>query len=208
MAIKAVIFDMGGVILRTMDHSPREELAVQLGTTRKELEMAVFAGETSLQAEVGAIHESEHWDAVFRKLNIPATDQIEFQNKFWSMDRMDEELLDFIRDLRASYRTGLLSNAWDGIRPVLETRFPGTLESFDVAVFSAEVGMRKPDARYYQWMLDNLGVSAAEAIFIDDYPPNIDGAQMVGLKAIQFHNPDQMRREVLALLNHRAGGDD
>ncbi len=202
MPIKAVIFDMGGVLLRTMDTTPREKLAEQLGVSRHDLEMLVFASPTSLLAETGAIRESDHWASVFDTLKIPPAEQAEFQRRFWSKDRVDNDLIEFIRGLRENYRTGLLSNAWDAIRPALSERFPQILGVFDIVVFSAEVGMRKPDPRYYQWMLDQLGVAAPEAIFVDDYQPNVDAASEIGIKAIHFSNPQQCRQDVLALLNH------
>lgn len=206
MAIKAVIFDMGGVLLRTTDLTPREQLAERAGISRHDLEMLVFASQTALLAETGAIREEDHWNFVFESLKIPPEEQVEFQRKFWSKDRADYNLLDFINGLRENYRTGLLSNAWDGIRPAMQAHFPHFLEVFDVVVFSAEVGMRKPDPRYYQWILDQLGVAAPEAIFVDDWQPNVDAARELEIKAVRFTNPEQCRRDVLALLDHRQGG--
>jgi epoxide hydrolase-like predicted phosphatase len=206
MVIKAVIFDMGGVLLRTTDMTPREKLAERAGITRHDLEMLVFASQTAIQAETGTIREADHWNSVFENLKIPPEEREKFKQKFWSKDQVDYDLLEFINGLRENYRTGLLSNAWDGIRPVIKARFPRMLEVFDVVVFSAEVGIRKPDPRYYQWMLDQLGVTAPEAIFVDDWQPNIEGARMLGIKAIRFTNSQQCRGDIIALLNHHQGG--
>ncbi len=205
MSIKAVIFDMGGVLLRTGDRTPREELAKEVGLTLAELERLVFASETSILAETGQISERQHWDTVLNALKVPDERREEFQRRFWMEDRVDDGLIEDIRQLQKQYRTGLLSNAWDGIRPAIIERYPQMLEPFDVTVFSAEVGMRKPDPRYYQWILDRLGVAAEEAVFIDDYPPNIEAAKRIGLKAIRFLTPHQIRRDLSALLNHSAG---
>ena len=205
MEIKAFVWDMGGVLLRTTDHTPREQLSKELGITRCELERIVFASDSSLLAETGQISEAQHWDHVLDRLNIPQEQRQEFQRKFWSKDRVDDDLIDYIRKLRACYRTGLLSNAWDGIRPALHMRFPHMLDVFDVVMFSAEVGMRKPDARYYHWILEILGVAAEEAIFVDDYPLNVEAAKQIGIKAVQFLDPEQTRREISELLNHKTG---
>jgi epoxide hydrolase-like predicted phosphatase len=204
MPIKAVIFDMGGVLLRTTDPAPREELAREVGLTRLELEQLIFASETAVKAETGQISEVQRWTKVLDQLKVPEEQRTEFQRRFWSKDRVDDDLIDYIRQLRTSYRTGLLSNAWDGIRPAILKRFPQMLEVFDVAMFSAEVGMRKPDRRYYYWILERLGVAADEAVFIDDFPPNVEAARQIGLKAIRFLTPEQMRQELSPLLNHHA----
>ncbi len=51
--IKAVIFDMGGVLLRTEDLTPRARLAAQLGVTLRELEHLVFSSESSMKKHIG-----------------------------------------------------------------------------------------------------------------------------------------------------------
>lgn len=203
MQIRAVIFDMGGVLLRTTDPTPREELAGELGIPRTELERLVFASNTAVMAETGQLSEAQHWNTVLDHLKVPEERRAEFKRRFWSKDRVDDDLIEYIRQLRKDYRTGLLSNAWDGIRPAILKRFPQMLTVFDVAVFSAEVGMRKPDLRYYNWILEKLGVGAEEAVFIDDYPPNVEAARQIGMHAVRFVNPEQLYRELTPLLNHR-----
>ena len=59
--IKAVIFDMGGVILRTVDAGEREALAERLGTTRRELEKVLFHSPTAFKSETGELSVREHW---------------------------------------------------------------------------------------------------------------------------------------------------
>ncbi len=206
MLIRALIFDMGGVLLRTTDPAPRVELAGELGITRAELERIVFASDTAVMAETGQLSEVEHWNAVLDTLKVPEERRAEFQRRFWSKDRVDDDLIDYIGQLRKDYRTGLLSNAWDGIRPAVLKRFPRMLSVFDVAVFSAEVGMRKPDPRYYYWILERLGVAAEEAVFIDDYPPNVEAARRIGMQAVRFFNPEQMYGELALLLKPQVSG--
>jgi hypothetical protein len=63
-------------------------------------------------------------------------------------------LIDFIRSLRNDYRIGLLSNAWTGTREALTNRF-SFLDAFDVTIFSAEVGLKKPDPKSITWCCGN-----------------------------------------------------
>jgi putative hydrolase of the HAD superfamily len=77
-------------------------------------------------------------------------------------------------------------------------------DAFDQLIISAEVGIMKPDARIYQLALEKLGVAPAEAVFVDDFAVNIEGARAVGMYAIQFTRPDQTVEELKKLLNdHR-----
>ena len=57
-------------------------------------------------------------------------------------------------------------------------------ELFDDVVDSSAVGLRKPDARIYELSLSRLGVSASEAVFIDDAAGNVEGARAVGMQAV------------------------
>ena len=68
--IKAVIFDMGGVLLRTHDLEPRTKLASRFGLSRLELEALVFQSPSSIEAEKGLISEEDHWLYVADKLGL------------------------------------------------------------------------------------------------------------------------------------------
>ena len=110
-----------------------------------------------------------------------------------------EALIDYIRALRPRYKTALLSNAWDDLRGVLVDEW-GIADAFDELVISAEVGLAKPDARVYLLTLERLGVAPAEAVFVDDFLHNVEGAQAVGIHAIHFQDSNQARTELEALL--------
>jgi HAD superfamily hydrolase (TIGR01509 family) len=200
MGIKAVIFDMGGVILRTEDTRPREELAAGLGLSRLQLEDRVWKAESSLQADIGAISEDEHWGLVLDRLAIPRDQLQVFREKYWSGDREDEHLIAFLHSLRPNYRTGLLSNAWSGIRLSVSENYH-FLEAFDTTIFSAEVGMRKPEPGIYLHILNILEVEPQEAVFLDDFPENIEGARELGIQAVLFRNPRQAQDDIKSILD-------
>ncbi len=200
MDIQAVIFDMGGVIIRSFDEIPRIRLAKRLGWTYEQLINLIFDSPTARQATLGEITEEEHWETLRKQLEYSTENMQNFRKEFWSGDGADRELLDFIGGLRPKYRTGLLSNAWSGARRALTDQYHA-LDVFDVSVFSAEVGMAKPDPRFYQWMLNHLAVQPGEAIFVDDFPANVEAAVGLGIHGIQFTSSKQAQRDVIALLN-------
>ncbi len=200
-AVRAVIWDMGGVLVRNMVPGPRIRLAEKYGVTEPELETLVFANPVSAKATLGQASVEELWDYVAQALNIDCKALPAFVADFWSSDRVDEDLLDFIQSLRARYMTGLLSNAFGDTRPSVTLRFPRLLKVFDVSVFSAEEGLAKPDPRFYQLILDRLGIKAEEGVFIDDFSENVDGARAIGMLGVQFKNPQQARQAVLESLS-------
>jgi epoxide hydrolase-like predicted phosphatase len=197
---QAVIFDFGGVLMRTEDRGPRTKLARSLGRTYTELEELVFNGPTGLPSSLGELSAEQHWSSVAKTLQITETQIPSFQDKFWGGDRMDSQLVDYIRGLKGHYRTALLSNAWTDLRSYLEKRWK-IADAFDLMVISAEIGLAKPDQRIYRLVLERLQVPAQAAIFLDDVFENVEAARSVGLTGIHFRSADQARAELEQILN-------
>ncbi len=110
-------------------------------------------------------------------------------------------MVDRVRSLRTDgYKLGLITNnvreasaSWRAIVPVDEL--------FDVVVDSSAVGMRKPNPAIFLHALDLLGgVAPAAAVFLDDSPGHLVGAQPAGLHAIHVESTDQAIAELDALL--------
>ena len=199
MPFRAVFFDLGGVIVRTEYEAPRQHLAERLGMEYEDLTRAVFDSETAREASIGAITELDHWAAVVRRFGRPASDLEPLRSEFFAGDTVDLTLVDFIRSLRPRYKTGLISNAWDGLRPyILGQKFD---DAFDFMLISAEVGVVKPEARIFQLALENAGVSANEAIFVDDMPENIESARALGISGILFRDRETTITQIHGILN-------
>lgn len=197
--IKAVIFDMGGVLLRTIDPVPRELMAQRFGTTRKELEQFVFLSPTSLRSEIGEISEIQHWQAVLKHFGQENLDALSAYEEFFSGDAIDKELLSYATSLKVDFQLGLLSNAWMHARQHINKNYT-FMDIFDIAIFSAEIGLRKPDPRIFHLILDRLGVSANEAVFIDDFQENVESAINLGFAGIQFFDTNEVIEQLRTLL--------
>jgi epoxide hydrolase-like predicted phosphatase len=197
--IKAVIYDMGGVILRSHTYEYRSAIAKRYGMSRRELEALIFDSPSAIEGTLGKKTNQEHWQFVLDNLNVPAGQRENFEHEFWACDQLDHGLVKFLGDLRPERKTGLLSNAWTGTRERLFIEYHCE-EVFDVSLFSYEVGLAKPDEAYYQMILDLLGVRAEQAIFLDDNNDNVIAAAQMGMKGIRFRNRDQAIQEMQALL--------
>jgi epoxide hydrolase-like predicted phosphatase len=202
MSIQAVFIDFGGVIVRTEDKGPRTRQAEQLGMTSRELEKIFFESESSIRASTGEIPEEAHWQAVAKVVGVdqPAAEKI--IDAFFSGDRADDNLLNFLRSLRPERKVGLISNAWSGLRAfITRQKFE---DVFDEMIVSAEVGLVKPDPRIYRLALEKLGAQPEESVFLDDVLVNVEAARSVGMSAIQFTQPEKALEELKKLLsNHR-----
>jgi len=198
--INTVIFDMGGVLLKTENPAPREALAARFGVTRMELEAFIFMSETSLRSEVGDLSDKDHWETALRHFKQPVNDYMAVYDEYFSGDAIDQELLGFVVSLKPAYQVGLLSNAWMNARMLLDMHF-NFIDVFDVSVFSSEVGIRKPDQAIFKLMLEKMGVKAENAVFIDDMPLNVEGAISAGLHAIRYTDTPQIINALKIMLN-------
>ncbi len=190
MTIKAVIFDVGGVpILPGERHDRVWEARLKLPSSG--LWNLIFTSDVEKQAVVGAITEREAWQQFAVMLNIDEDVLAELKHDFWATEYFNQELVQFARALRPRYRTALLSNAWSDARPEIDRKF-GFVGNFDVPIFSAEVGLAKPDPRIYQLALNRLKVQPPEAVFIDDIVVNVDGARALGMHGIRFQSTQQV----------------
>ncbi|MDO9547173.1 MAG: HAD family phosphatase [Pelolinea sp.] len=198
--IEAIIFDMGGVLLKTVDPHPREALASRFGTTREELESFIFSSDTSLRSEIGEISDQDHWKTVLRKFNQPIDNYQVIYDEYFSGDAIDDVLLSFVVSLKSKYCLGLLSNAWVNARRLLGARFY-FIDEFDVSLFSYEVGLRKPDPKIYQLMVEKMGVKAGKTLFIDDITANVEGAEIAGLRAIRYINTPTLIETITKITN-------
>jgi putative hydrolase of the HAD superfamily len=99
--------------------------------------------------------------------------------------RLCPDTVPFLTWLRsAGMLTALVSNCTESTRGLLDHL--GILPLVDAAVLSCEIGSVKPYPEIYVTALEELGVAAVDAVFIDDQPAFCMGAQAVGLRAIQI----------------------
>jgi len=200
MSIQAVIFDLGGVLVRTENRAPRTHLAARLGLSYDELSELVFDSLSAHQAMKGEITTAEHWEAVRKTLGVTKEEFTLVPLEFWGGDALDQKLIDYLRSLRPRYKTALLSNAWDDLRQMLEEIWKID-DAFDQILISAEIGLVKPDRFIFERIISDLGVKPAEAVLVDDFLYNVEAAKSVGLEAIHFRDPNQTLEDLRKLID-------
>ena len=198
MSIKAVFFDLGGVIVRTEFQAPRQQLADRLGMDYDDLNKIVFDSESSGRASLGEITPDEHWSLVIQRLKRPASEVMLIRDEFFAGDIVDRTLVEYIRSLRGKYKTGLISNAWGDLRDfIVREKFD---DAFDGLIISAEVGAMKPEPKIFRIALEQFGVSPDEAVFVDDFLINIQGCEKIGMKGIHFKDAESAMQQLKELL--------
>ncbi|MCP5094737.1 MAG: HAD family phosphatase [Chloroflexi bacterium] len=181
--MKAVIFDLGRVLVHynhaqtlaalstyTTNHGakliePNSEMIKQLG--RGKINGRSFYQFLVLQAEFTANYDT-------------------FVTTFTSTLARNETALDFALNLNArpDITVGIISNTNQVHATWLHKQIP-ELKQFDSLILSNEVGLQKPDPAIFELSLRELGVTAVNAIFIDDIAENIAGAVAIGMHGVQ-----------------------
>jgi epoxide hydrolase-like predicted phosphatase len=157
--------------------------------------------------ERGELSFAEYWEDMTGRATAAFGDDFDVSEMAMAMREnfaVHHVMVTRVRSLRPQYRTALLTNnvkefgeGWRSTIPVDEL--------FDVVIDSSHVGSRKPEAAYFAHALDQVGVSADEAVFLDDMACNVEGARDAGLHAIHVTEVGAAIDELDRLLAARAG---
>jgi putative hydrolase of the HAD superfamily len=190
MTIKAVAFDIGGVLEVTPQTGIDEEWEGRLGLEPGEL--AARLDGVFEPAAVGAVTEAELHRQVGAALEVSPGRVDELMADLWEeyLGTLNVEMAEFAAGLRPAYRTGIISNSSVGAREREQERYR-MAELTDVLIYSHEVGITKPDPRIYRLACQRLGVQPPELIFLDDVEANVASARDLGIHAILFTSTRQ-----------------
>jgi putative hydrolase of the HAD superfamily len=99
--------------------------------------------------------------------------------------RLYDDSLEFLQALRSrGVKIVIVSNCSENTRTLLEKR--GVADLADDLVLSCEVGVEKPAPEIYQLALELAGVTAQQAVFVDDQPAFCAAAAALGITAVQI----------------------
>jgi putative hydrolase of the HAD superfamily len=209
--VRAVIFDWGGVltnpIIETVQawiEADRIDKESYVAAVRPWIRQAYGPDEAA--SPVQALERGEVSDADFEETLAAVLVRIDggpvpaagLLKRMFAASAVDDDMLELVRDVRRQgLRTGLLSNSWG-----VQDAYPRHLfaELFDDVVISAEVGMRKPEERIFQFALGRLGLSPGECAFVDDVEGNIVAARALGLLTVHHSEPSVTRARLAELL--------
>lgn len=185
--IKAIIFDCFGVL--TSDKW--KEFASTLPKNQREparrLNRALDRGQLGQKEFISAINQ----------LSGEPTELVE--QIFSAEMPKNNQLLSYIRRLKANYKIALLSNvASNWVTDIfLDSE---EISLFDEIVLSHHAGVAKPSAEIYQLTAERLGVRPDECVFIDDGLANCEGARAIGMQAILYEDLANMKQQLEKIL--------
>lgn len=193
--IKAVIFDVGGVLHTNEIPHVWDDIAKTLNISVEQYNSAKKGIIEDFNK--GEITENKYWEKIKEKTHATGLlpeDSLygrEFKKRFTE----NKEILDLVKSLKKQgYKLAILTNTisshFDHAKNV------GLFNDFDVEVASHLVHLMKPNKNIYVYTLEKLGVSPDEAIFIDDTKENIDAANDLGIHGIVFTNKHDLENQL------------
>jgi len=197
---RVLVFDWGGVLMRTQDDRGRRMWESRLGLPAGGADRAVFGSDAWRRAQLGQSSVEACWEATGDALGLGPADLAEFRHDFWIGDRLNRPLIQHIRQWQAAgYQVALLSNYSLELEALLNEH--GVDGLFNPVVISAQEGVLKPGAHLFWIALNRLGASPADVLFVDDFAENVAGAANVGLHAIHFRANRQAVAEIEEVLH-------
>ncbi|MFI6042694.1 HAD family hydrolase [Nocardia sp. NPDC051321] len=184
MGVRAVLFDIGGVLEVTPPLTFLADWLRRLGLSANEIGPSLF--DIWAAGELGRVTEAQVSEAIRIGLVIDQTVADAVIADMWTqyLGIANTELIEYLGGLRPRYRTGLVSNSFVGARERERAAY-GFEHLVDDIVYSHEVGMAKPDPRIYLLACARLDVAPCETVFVDDAEVAVAGAESVGITAIR-----------------------
>jgi putative hydrolase of the HAD superfamily len=180
--IQAILFDADGVLQRPAAY--RSAAWQHLVTDQNVEEFIAALGD----AEAKAIAGGRDFVTACSDLIVrwQCKGGIQEALRVWTMIEPDADIVDVVRALRQNGLTCCLATNQEPYRASFMSQQLGYSRLFDREFYSCHMGIAKPEPAYFRSIVDELGVSAANVLFLDDREDNVNGAKEAGLNAAQF----------------------
>ena len=193
---KAILFDLGNVVIAFDFVLGYRRIEALSGIPAAEVRSRLIATDLYRRLESGLIQPETFAAQVQTAVGFECEYRA-FQEA-WNAIFLPESLIpaNFLAGLKRNYKLLIVSNTNAIHFEMLRNTYP-ILQTFDGFVVSHEIGVMKPDPRYYEAALATAGCPAENCLFIDDLPDNVEGASLAGMDAIQFHSFERLKPELI-----------
>lgn len=196
MAIKAVFFDIGNVLLRFSNKRIIRKIAWAVGRHPIKVARHIWKGRIVDRIERGEV-TGEELHALFVSELGYTEDYGKFKTLWCDHFTLDRGSFAILKSVSERMPTYLLSNTNALHIEHIRARyaFPSLVKG---AILSHELKLRKPQIEIYQAALKMSGTAPDETIFIDDLEENCEGARKAGLHAIRYRGAKDLKKRLEA----------
>jgi putative hydrolase of the HAD superfamily len=204
VAIRAVMFDFGGVI-STSPFEAFAHLEIEQGLPRDFIRTV-----NATNPHDNAWARLERGELAIEEFGPEwAKEALALGHKFDGrlvLERLGGEIrpqmVAAIKTCRTAYKTACLTNNFGPVQSVVSQEVAAVYALFDAVLESRVLGVRKPDPRFYELACATIGVEPEESVFLDDLGVNLKPARALGMRTIKVSDPDQALAELERVLEH------
>jgi len=195
MTIKAIVFDIGGVLEITPNLNTDAKWEQKLNLKPNELYQCLI--EVWKAGSVGTISIQDVHTEIGRIMGWGEVQVNAYMHDIWKeyLGTLNVELADYFRSLRPKFKTAIISNSFVGAREQ-ESEHYGFNTICDFIIYSHEVGLQKPDPKIFALACERLNLQPNEIIFVDDHAEVYMSAVEMGVHCFEFKDNVQIIAEI------------
>ena len=190
MTIRAIVFDLGGVLFSEGKSVALEKLAAAHGYERR-LVGAILSSPESIQLRKGLIPDEDFWQWAQQRLPSGYDSRL-IQQEWYNGYVLDKEIYELIASLQKKYSMIAFSGNIKSRVAFLEEKYHFR-HLFDIEVYSFDFHMTKPEPEFVQVMIEKSGVRPEEIVYIEDNESYAKPARDLGVSVV-IYQPGEIER--------------
>jgi len=181
--IRAIVFDLGGVLFSEGKSVALEKLAAAHGYERR-LVGPILSSPKSIQLRKGLVSDEDFWQWAQRRLPSGYDSRL-IQQEWYNGYVLDKDIYELISSLRNKYSIVAFSGNIKSRVAFLEDKYHFR-HLFDIEVYSFDFHMTKPEREFVQVMIDKSGARPEEMVYIDDNESYAKPARALGVNVVIY----------------------
>lgn len=197
--IKAILFDLGDVLISNSFDSVLQEISDKLGIDFSDLKSLEAKYKEKLL--IGELSIFDYGKILKEEFNLSLSQEkifLVWGEAYKKTRVINRKLYDFSRDLKKNYIVGMISNIYD--LPEKIDRERGIFDIFDPCILSCKVGLAKPDKRIFKLALKELKFEPENCVFVDNRECHLLAASELDMETVLFKNNEQVIEDLNKLL--------
>jgi putative hydrolase of the HAD superfamily len=194
--IKAIIFDLGGVVFRDGTRYALLEMKERFNFSET-LCLELLHGKDAKNFRKGLMNPDDFWKYVQSKIP-PHIKASEIRSLWYDNYIPSIGIFELLNELEPKFKLGIISGNIKERVEYLDQKY-AFRKYFTSDVYSFDLHTTKPDKIMWKKALELLNLDAAECVYLDDNPESVYTAKSLGFEAVLFRDVVQVRRELARL---------
>lgn len=190
--IKAIIFDLGNVILTNGTSLALKKFEQDLRIDINKLKQ-VFKEGIGKDYRLNRISEGEFWERAQTQLGFKVSTS-KLKEQWFSAYVPIKGIFELLTALKKGYKLAILSDNIKERVTFLNDRY-NINSYFDISIYSCDIGIAKPNLKFYQEAVKRLKVNPEECLYIDDKEKNLVPAKELGMNSLLFESLEKLKKD-------------